>query len=614
MVGRSLSNTVTGDRLERLPFILLMALALLSVCFILISDTASATEEEGNSFDFTLNVYYTGIIDDNDDFTVTGAYMKETGTMGYDRDLILCEWVKRASSGDRFVPVTEAYDGIKFHVTTVGDGSSRIYGDFENITFSESIKIINDHAFDGFIGTSIDLSGNIEQLGDYAFANCSEIRILTIPDNIDFIGEYCFYNCEKLEAVAIVGDLSLISPYMFGRCVSLDEVILNDEITEIGDYAFEECRSIVSIELPSKLTKIGIGLFSSCDSLAEADIPSSVMTLSEKTFYGCIGLRSINVSYGISTIAAEAFQNCDNLSDVILPETLLQIGEYSFSYCTSLKTIRLPESLKKIENYAFYGSGLESISLPDNVEKTGDNAFSKCDSMRGVAIGEGARVNLSSFQGRSFLNQNGIKMQSISSRTYYEYIESRTAYQLSGDVVKICWMNTANTGEITRYYDYILSGTVPSYTGPEPFKNMDVGYTYTFSGWIPEITEVYTNKTFTAQYVSVPRSYTVTWMNGDEVYSSKVCEYGSKIIPPTPNPTKPSTETSTFTFLRWNGYIDGLTVGGDTSFFAEYSEKKTVVDHEAEKKQQETNMQFIVIAAVSAILASAFLIFLYRRR
>ena len=77
----------------------------------------------------------------------------------------------------------------------------------------------------------------------------------------------------------------------------------------------------------------------------------------------------------------------------------------------------------------------------------------------------------------------------------------------------ITWQNY--DGTVLEIDENVHYGTLASYDGEEPFKSENVEYSYTFIGWSPKVTNVTHNKTYTAEYEQIIRTYTVTWQNYD---------------------------------------------------------------------------------------------------
>lgn len=53
----------------------------------------------------------------------------------------------------------------------------------------------------------------------------------------------------------------------FARCTSLLSIVIPDNVTSIGDDAFYECSSLTSITIPKGLTDIGEDAFAGCECL-----------------------------------------------------------------------------------------------------------------------------------------------------------------------------------------------------------------------------------------------------------------------------------------------------------------------------------------------------------
>ncbi|MGI6493820.1 MAG: MBG domain-containing protein [Candidatus Methanomethylophilaceae archaeon] len=83
--------------------------------------------------------------------------------------------------------------------------------------------------------------------------------------------------------------------------------------------------------------------------------------------------------------------------------------------------------------------------------------------------------------------------------------------------------------QTTQSCDY---GSTPAFAGSTD-KSPTAQYTYTFAGWSPEIAPVTGDQTYTAQYSSVPRQYTITFDSaGGSAVTAITQDYGTTITPP----------------------------------------------------------------------------------
>ena len=61
---------------------------------------------------------------------------------------------------------------------------------------------------------------------DRAFADCSGLTSVTIPNSVTSIGTYAFYRCSGLTSVTIPNSVTSIGKYAFGNCSSLKSIII----------------------------------------------------------------------------------------------------------------------------------------------------------------------------------------------------------------------------------------------------------------------------------------------------------------------------------------------------------------------------------------------------
>ena len=114
----------------------------------------------------------------------------------------------------------------------------------------------------------------------------------------------------------------------------------------------------------------------------------------------------------------------------------------------------------------------------------------------------------------------------------------------------------------------VTYGEYPSYNGATPEREADAQYTYTFTGWSPELSVVTSNQSYTAQYEAALNQYEVTFYNWNgEVLQSTMVNYGEMPIYTNTTPTRESDAQYTYTFVGW-GNVSQVT--GHASYYAQY--------------------------------------------
>ncbi|MDF2884938.1 MAG: hypothetical protein K0R54_5509 [Clostridiaceae bacterium] len=263
----------------------------------------------------------------------------------------------------------------------------------------------------------------VKGINMFAFARCSGITSISIPEGVMGIGEKAFEGCSSLLSVTLPSTLMRIGTEAFENCTSLISITIPDNITVIDQNTFTGCSSLTNVNLPSKLTQIKFNAFSYCSSLTSITIPKDVSSIEEHAFPYCTSLEKIIVddnnqyyksddgvlfnktktelvtypsgkkdqSYvipdGVKSINASAFFSSNYLTSITIPSSVESIGSSAFSDSKKLASITIPGTVKTIGTYTFYKCDkLTDAVITNGIQKIPDSMFRACGSLKNVTI------------------------------------------------------------------------------------------------------------------------------------------------------------------------------------------------------------------------------------
>lgn len=175
------------------------------------------------------------------------------------------------------------------------------------------------------------IPGSVTIIGPGAFAYCTNLTVLTIPENVKSIMYDSFYGC----TIKTLNWYSELSPVDVLMCCggSLESVTFGGDYKRIHDGLFcyyTNCSRLTSVSLLEGVTGIGERAFATLTNLTSVVIPSSVGKIGDYAFDWCEKLTDVTISNGVDSIGNGAFSNCSSLSTITIPKSVGYIGDKVF--------------------------------------------------------------------------------------------------------------------------------------------------------------------------------------------------------------------------------------------------------------------------------------------
>ncbi len=192
----------------------------------------------------------------------------------------------------------------------------------------------------------------------------------------------------------------------FAWCSSLEEIYLPDGITAVESSVFSNCGSLKKVVLPESVKVIEEDAFGNCTRLTELNIPYGIEEIKSRALYGCESLKLTkhgNAYYlgGARNPYAVLYKAADkDVTEATVNADTRIIYDGAFKSCLNLSSVRLNNNLLSKGDSAFFGSGLEMIEIPDSVKRVGTAAFSQCAKLASAICGKNmTEISMEAFSG-----------------------------------------------------------------------------------------------------------------------------------------------------------------------------------------------------------------------
>ncbi len=244
---------------------------------------------------------------------------------------------------------------------------------------------------------TVMIEEGVQNIGNFAFQNCTELTSVTVPTSVTSIGKSAFEGCSSFGTIYYAGTKAQWNEIEISS--ELNETLINAAITY--DTPSGKCGDNLMWYMNLKnytLTISGEGDMYSVyeyeneyspwyaykDSIKYVVMDNTVTSIGSDAFKDCSQLVSIKLSESLDYIATFAFAYCTSLSHIILPDSVTSISVRAFYECTSLSHIKIPEGLDKISGLTFAHSGLKSVEIPASVKTIEQSAFTNCPNISKV--------------------------------------------------------------------------------------------------------------------------------------------------------------------------------------------------------------------------------------
>ncbi len=181
----------------------------------------------------------------------------------------------------------------------------------------------------------------VTNIGASAFAGCSDIIEVIIPDSVKSIGATAFKECTSLNSLTMGEGVTSVGKNAFSSCSNLAHVYITD-LTKWCNISFSYAVSILSKTDFSNPLSNGASLYLNGEMITDLVIPEGVTKIGDAAFYGLINVKSVVIPEGVVSIGENSFNNCTDLESMVIPVSATTIDKTAVKGCSKLVFIFYP--------------------------------------------------------------------------------------------------------------------------------------------------------------------------------------------------------------------------------------------------------------------------------
>lgn len=279
---------------------------------------------------------------------------------------------------------------ISDNVEYLGEGA------FYNCSSLKSVKLPNNAKFNTILDStfekctdliSINIPATVQSIDDYVFCDCDNLRNISIPYSVSQIGAYAFLGTAWLENKIKINPLVTVNNVLVDGRLCTGNITIPNNVNIIAKYAFFGCENIKRVTIHEAVYIIDDYAFSDCTKLSSIQIPDSLIDFGKDVFYNTPWLANKQKSNPMVIINNVLIDGSKCKGNVQIPNKVVEIVEETFDYNDNITSVDIPNSVVNIGEYAFYGcNNLQKVKLPNNIMYIDNSTFQGCCSLKNITI------------------------------------------------------------------------------------------------------------------------------------------------------------------------------------------------------------------------------------